>query len=96
MLKFFKGIVSSGTWVVFDEFNRMQQSMMVLFTQLIAKVQSSIRAETNLIVVEDKKVHIDKNCAFFLTMNPGYAGRVEILQSLKSMFRPVSMVVPNY
>eukprot|EP00762_Andalucia_godoyi_P004467 ANDGO_08124.mRNA.1 Dynein gamma chain len=96
MAKLYKGIAQSGIWCGFDEINRVELEVLSVVAAQIACIYAALRdRKTVFTFVDGTDIPLDPKCGIFITMNPGYAGRTELPENMKALFRSIAVVVPD-
>ncbi|KAM6908082.1 dynein axonemal heavy chain 2-like [Lycodopsis pacificus] len=95
MGRMYSGLAQTGAWGCFDEFNRINIEVLSVAAQQILSILSALSDGQSKFHFDGQQICLVPSCGIFVTMNPGYAGRTELPDNLKSMFRPISMVVPD-
>lgn len=95
MGRIFIGLCQVGAWGCFDEFNRLEERMLSACSQQILVIQTGLRERLSKIELMNKEVKLNPQMGSFVTMNPGYAGRSNLPENLKQLFRQMAMVKPD-
>ncbi|KAJ3019014.1 UNVERIFIED_CONTAM: hypothetical protein HDU68_010891 [Siphonaria sp. JEL0065] len=94
MGRIFIGLSQVGAWGCFDEFNRLEERILSAVSQQVQTIQLGLKDGSEVEVV-NKLVKVNPNTGIFITMNPGYAGRSNLPDNLKKLFRSIAMTHPD-
>ena len=100
----FKGLAQTGAWGCFDEFNRITVEVLSVIAVQVKCIQDGIKEETptfdfmgevrvskiSSMIFPGQVIPMNPTVGYFITMNPGYAGRAELPENLKVTSNPVS------
>lgn len=99
MGRIFLGICQVGAWGCFDEFNRLEERILSAVSQQVQNIQLGLKQgmedEKSQIELVGRQLRVNTNTGIFITMNPGYAGRSNLPDNLKKLFRSVAMSKPD-
>ncbi|KAH6659609.1 dynein heavy chain [Truncatella angustata] len=96
MGRIFLGLCQVGAWGCFDEFNRLEERILSAVSQQIQDIQLGLKHESMVKLKDDSApILVNTNSGIFITMNPGYAGRSNLPDNLKKLFRSVAMSKPD-
>ena len=91
----FKGLSQTGAWGCFDEFNRITVEVLSVIAVQVKSIQDAMKAKNKYFDFMGQIILNVPTIGYFITMNPGYAGRSELPENLKVLFRPCAMCVPD-
>ncbi|KAL0116299.1 hypothetical protein PUN28_011253 [Cardiocondyla obscurior] len=92
----YKGLAQTGAWGCFDEFNRISIEVLSVVAVQVKCVLDGVKNRKKKFFFFGEELNIVDTVGIFITMNPGYAGRTELPENLKTLFRPCAMVVPDF
>jgi dynein heavy chain, axonemal len=89
------GLAQQGSWVCFRNLDRIAAEVLsVVAQQLLCLQQGSVRQCADL-DFQGRLIPLKSSFGVFITLNPGYAGRIDLPDNLKRIFRPVAVTLPD-
>lgn len=91
MRRLLRGTCATGAFACFDELNRLSEGMLSAVSEMVRVIQLAQQQKDSVVALGSSKstggIPLKPTSAVFITLNPSYAGRSPLPETLKSLFR---------
>lgn len=84
------GICRVGVWGCFDEFNRLEESLLSAVATEVERIQDGGEIE-----LFGKRCFVNAETGLFITTNPAYEGRTQLPENMKNRYRSMAVMAPD-
>ncbi|EFA11266.2 Dynein heavy chain, cytoplasmic-like Protein [Tribolium castaneum] len=88
--EFLKGVASNGSWLVLEEFEKIQLDVCSILSQEIFKISTALKGALDVVVLNSTHIDINK-CFICCTMTRPK----DLPESFKILFRPLALTLPD-
>lgn len=71
---FAKGLIQTGAWAIFYDFNSIESSVLSVIAQQISTIRRAKAERSIKVVLQGTTLKLDASCNIFATVNPDYPG----------------------
>lgn len=82
LLIFQKGLIQTGAWVIFYDFNCIEPNVLSVVAQQMLTIQSAKAQNAIKILFQETTLKLDASCGVFATINPDYPGNIDATKEL--------------
>ncbi|KAH0471228.1 MAG: uncharacterized protein KVP18_000692 [Porospora cf. gigantea A] len=90
--RFFHGVASTGCWICFDEFNRLDPGTLSQVTSHVMALRTAQQKGSPCLSIDGQEVPLRDGAVVAITLNPLYAGRARLPSDLQAIMRPIAML----
>ncbi|KAG5312033.1 DYH7 protein, partial [Pseudoatta argentina] len=95
VIRTFKGVISCGAWVCFENFNRLKLELLSSIAQNLTQMKQAISSNLKIVSFEGCSLNLNVSGNICVNINSEQSRYADLPDNLKILFRSVSMMSPD-
>ncbi|XP_012535785.2 dynein heavy chain 7, axonemal-like [Monomorium pharaonis] len=91
----FKGVVSCGAWICFENFDRLELGLLSIVAQNLTQMKQAVSSNLKTVSFEGCNLNLNVTGNICVNINSEQSEYINLPDNLKVLFRPVSMMAPD-